>query len=172
MIEHQKPIIYLQQLTLLCLVFSLISCGFHLRGSHRDHSPLPPIKFTYSLPLEWQRNLEDFLTSTGVRVSEEGQYHVSVSELKESRRVASLNSRAKAAEYEVYFSFDYQIFDNAGRALVKSNTIQASRTYQFIESQVVGKEQEEQILKSQIQKLLFQKLVRHIRQIHRLHHAT
>jgi len=162
-----------KRLSILCLLLMPIGCGFHLRGTSEQYVPLPPIQLTYSaLPKEWSKSLETFLISNHVVISDTGQYHLIVNHLGESRRVASLNARAKAAEYEIEFDLSYQVLDRNGNALSEQKTIRASRTYQFIQSQVVGKEREEQMLKTQIQKSLFQKLLRHLQQLNRRSHAT
>ncbi len=170
--KHNPPMRVISGFLFGFVLFGIVGCGFQLRGSQIHQAPLPPIQITNELPKKWQRDLQQFLKQLKIQVTEVGEYHILLDRFDEDRRVGSLNSRAKAAEYELHISFHYQIQNKQGETLVSSRKISAHRSYQFDESQVVGKEQEEGLIRNQLQNLLFQKMMRHLRQIHRSYNAT
>ncbi|NQY26897.1 MAG: hypothetical protein HRT92_06925 [Piscirickettsiaceae bacterium] len=151
------------------VVFSLIvlaSCGFHLRGSADLVDSLKVmyiqgVNLKQGLGLELKRNL----TRNDVSVLanyQEGSAVLTIVENKVERRVLSVGSDAKVSEYELFGTVKFNISDKNGQLLAENQQVEARRDYQFDQDQVLGKEEEEHLLREQLNQQLAQSIVRYL----------
>ena len=151
------------------VVFSLIvlaRCGFHLRGSADLVDSLKVmyiqgVNLKQGLGLELKRNL----TRNDVSVLanyQEGSAVLTIVENKVERRVLSVGSDAKVSEYELFGTVKFNISDKNGQLLAENQQVEARRDYQFDQDQVLGKEEEEHLLREQLNQQLAQSIVRYL----------
>ena len=79
-----------------------------------------------------------------------------------SRRIASYTSRAKAAEYTLSERLTYQFEAPSGKLIVPKNTFTSERVYEFNVNNISGKDQEADLISSELQLDITMKLIRHI----------
>ena len=151
------------------VVFSLIvltSCGFHLRGA----ATLPDsLKVMYvqgvnlkkGLGLELKRGLTRNDVSV-VEAYQDDSAVLTVLENKVERRVLSVGSDAKVSEYELYGTVKFSISDRNGQVLGENQQVEAQRDYQFDQDTVLGKEEEERLLREQLNQQLAQSILRYL----------
>ncbi len=151
--------------SVLILVLLLSACGFHLRGSVE----LPPmlerphvVGDAFSLLV---RELESLLLQSGatlVRQPKEASAIVRILSETPTRRVLSVGSTGKAAEYELHYAVNYQLENPQGEVLQGPSTLSTRRTYLFDESQVLGKSGEEETLREDMQRDLARRLLQQL----------
>lgn len=140
---------------LLLCILTLTACGFHLRGK----VVLPAVmNATYVEGDKFSllvRELGSILRQSGANVVTTRSQATAVLKVEkeaESRRVLSVGTTGKASEYEIYHSVVYSLYDAHGKALVGQQTLSAKRDYQFDENDVLGKANEEEQLREEMQR--------------------
>jgi len=165
-----------QKLVALLLLASLLTaCGFQLRGSGRPSSSelvgsvyiYDPEKVSVYVPL---RNA---LTAQQVRFvphREQADTVVVLSNEKTTRRVASVSASGRVSEYELLHAIDLGVLRSTGQErlgageiaalLDKLNpqTVSVIRDYTYDETDVLAKDDEERILRSEMEA----ELIRHL----------
>ena len=149
----------------LALALLLSACGFQLRGT----VDLPPV--LQATQLEGDRfsllvsELGMLLRNAGAGLVEErGQATAVLKVLDEtsSQRVLSVGVSGRAAEYELHHRVDYQLEDARGEVLVPRQSLSARRTYQFDENDVLGKANEEESLREEMQRDLARRILQQV----------
>ncbi|MDQ7072533.1 MAG: LPS assembly lipoprotein LptE [Gammaproteobacteria bacterium] len=148
------------------LLLVIAGCGFHLRGSATLPVSLQTmyvqgVNMKQGLGLELKRGL----TRNGVTVRNEYQQGTAVLTILDNRfqrRVLSVGSDAKVSEYELHGSVTFKVSDGDGKVLADSQTVEARRDYQFDQNQVLGKDEEERLLKEQLNQQLVQSILRRL----------
>lgn len=156
----------LSQVLLSFMFVTLVGCGFHLRGA----ADLPDsLKTMYvqgvNLKQGLGRELKLSLTQNGVNVLndyQEGAAVLTILETNIERRVLSVGADAKASEYELFGTLKFSITDGQGEEIVKPQQVQAIRDYQFDQDQVLGKDEEESLLREQVNQQLVQSVLRRL----------
>ena len=144
----------------------LASCGFHLRGS----ATLPDsLKTMYIQGVNIQQGfgleLKRGLSRNGVTVVTEyqqGTAVLTVTENKVERRVLSVGSDAKVSEYGLHGRVTFSVSDGQGQVLTQSQQVEAQRDYRFDQEQVLGKDEEERLLREQLEQQLVQSVLRRL----------
>lgn len=128
------------------LSISLLSaCGFALRGSHILPASLAEI--AVSAPSDaTERHLLTVLHRSGTKVVDAAPVVLHVYQEDIKRQTSSVDSRAKAAEYTLFYNVSYQLRNAQGEALQTERSIRLRRTYQFDNTRIVGKHEEENTL--------------------------
>ena len=147
------------------LVLLLTACGFQLRGS----VTLPQVMQTthvqgdrFSLLVG---ELQTLLRNAGARLVEERGAATAVLRILEensSERVLSVGATGRAVEYELFQRVDYQLEDASGELLVPRQSLSARRSYQFDENDVLGKANEEESLREEMQRDLALRIVQQL----------
>lgn len=147
-------------------LLALTSCGYHLRGS----ATLPDsLKTMYVQGISLQKGLgfelKRSLMRNDVTVTNnysEGSAVFTVLENKVGRRVLSVGGDAKVSEYELYGLIKFSVSDGDGRVLLDAQKMEAQRSYQFNPDQILGKDEEEQLLRKQLNKQLVSSIMRRL----------
>lgn len=146
--------------TIRFLIFGLVpalfitACGFHLRGSMEQFSGLPALYLpagTTGLAGE----LRSAARSSGARLvesREEAQAVVILSAENLERQVRSVGSTGKVREFELVYTVSFEVQDSQGKALADTQTLRLTRDFVFDETQVLGKEAEETVLRQGLQR--------------------
>lgn len=148
------------------LVLVIAGCGFHLRGTATIPASLQTlyvqgVNMQQGLGLELKRAL----TRNGVTVRNDYQQGTAVLTILDNRfqrRVLSVGSDAKVSEYELHGTVTFKVSDDEGKVLADSQTVEARRDYQFDQNQVLGKDEEERLLKEQLNQQLVQSILRRL----------
>ncbi len=149
-------------LTVFALSLVLSGCGFHLRGN----IPLDDgIKNMYiSAPDgNFKDLLEDRLTKLGAQLATApggADVILNVTGAQSSRTVGTLDDRGKVNSYNVVFTVNYQLLDQADNAIRPDATLRESRRYDFDPQNVIEAESEEADLLEDMEKEAVLKVIR------------
>ena len=157
---------YLLNIVVGFTLLAVAGCGFQLRGSANIPASLQTmyvqgVNMQQGLGLELKRGL----TRNGVTVLSDYQQDSAVLTIldnKFERRVLSVGSDAKVSEYELHGIVTFKVSDGEGKVLADSQTVEALRDYQFDQNQVLGKDEEERLLKEQLNQQLVQSILRRL----------
>ena len=137
------------------LALLLAACGFQLRGT----LVLPPVLQATLLEGDrfslLARELDTVLRNAGARVVDSrGQATAVLKVLGETsaQRVLSVSVVGRVAEYELHHRVEYRLEDPHGEVLVNNQVLSARRSFQFDENDVLGKANEEQGLREEMQR--------------------
>mgnify|MGYP000140750892 CR=1 FL=1 len=148
------------------LLLTLASCGFQLRGS----ATLPDsLKTMYVQGINLQQDLgldlKRGLTRNDVHVLEsyqEGSAVLTILENKVERRVLSVGSNAKVSEYSLHGTVSFKVIDGDGRVMSDIQKVEAQRDYRFNQEQVLASDQEEVLLRKELNQQLVQSVLRQL----------
>lgn len=144
--------------TVVLLALTLSACGFALRGSHL--LPAALAELSVDAPAgPTKTHLLTLLNNTGSRIVDAGLVTLHVYEENITRQTSSVDSRAKAAEYTLFYSVSYQLRESDGKPLQDERVIRLRRTYQFDNTRIVGKHEEENTLIDELRQQAMNQLV-------------
>lgn len=136
----------LGQIAFVALIaLSLSACGFALRGSYTLPSIISPISVVGE-DNTTQRDLIAGIQRAGGVISEAAPLRLHLTDERITRQTTSIDSRAKAAEYTLFFELEYQLRYPSGVPATPERVIRLRRTYQFDNTRIVGKYEEENTL--------------------------
>jgi LPS-assembly lipoprotein len=176
-----KKLLY--TLFLLSTVTLLSACGFQLRGSSAVE--LPPQLQT--LLLQSRSGNSDILQlarrslrSNGITLVEDnnianeeneeelseeiGVYRLNIGNEQLAERVISVNSNARAGEYELSMTVPFQLISNEGDR-VESDTLVVERIYLADPENAVAKAEEAELIKDEMRQALVVQLLRRLQNI-------
>jgi LPS-assembly lipoprotein len=129
----------------LTCFLSLTACGFHLRGSYNLPAEIKQLELRISPSSPLSPPLREALQSAGVQLGG-GDYTLGIMEDKLSKQTTNTDSRAKAAEYTLYYQVSYRLKNSAGQAVSPERKLLLRRSYQYDTTAIVGKTAEEETL--------------------------
>jgi LPS-assembly lipoprotein len=158
----------------LCtLYFSLVSCGFHLRGMGKVEMPTA----LSVLQVRVEDNLLEnnpllaamknaLRTQTNIQIQESGDASrlVLYGELSDSR-VLSVTSAGNVDEYLLIYEVSFRLVDVDNNLLSEPQTVKIQRDHQFDRLNVLAKEREEQELRREMQRDAAQQILRRLSRI-------
>jgi LPS-assembly lipoprotein len=155
------------------LYFSLVSCGFHLRGTGKAEMPAA----LSVLQVRVEGNLLEnnpllvamknaLRTQTDVQIQESGDAPrlVLYGEQSDSR-VLSVTSTGKVDEYLLKYEVSFRLVDADNKLLSEPQTVKVQRDHQFDRLNVLAKEREEQELRREMQRDTAQQILRRLSRI-------
>ena len=153
--------------SLLAGALFLQGCGWHLRGAQ----PLPAELQTLHLKIAsenstFARALKRSFKTMDVTLADatsDAPYTLSVSGIRNDRRVLSTTGTAKVAEYVLASSITYSVSDANGEKLVEPTLISTEKTYLYNRNNAVSSYEEENLLREEMQRDLIQQLIRRYR---------
>jgi LPS-assembly lipoprotein len=149
------------------LMLSLAACGFQLRGSA---SVPEALKTLYIQGVNTQQDefgieLKRALVRNGIRVVddyEKGASLFTVLENRFERHVLSVGSDAKVREYEIETWVVYQVSDENGELIGNKQRVEARRDYQFDRGQILAMDEQERVLRDDLNKQMVQSILRRL----------
>lgn len=140
-------------------------CGFQLVGSGN----LPPaMQSTYlesvEMRSEFYESLSTVLRQRGLNLVDSraaAGARLIISEDSSGQRVLSVTARNIPREYEVFYAVTFSL-ETDGKALIEPEVLVARRNYTYDETEVLGKEREESILRRALAEDLARRVVRRI----------
>lgn len=154
----------MKKLLLLLGVLVLSACGFHLRGSSELpfdtlHIALPE---TSELRAQLLRTVQAASKTRIVESPKEAQAVFTVTGDTQLKNILSLNSAGRVREYQLVRTFNYRITDATGQELAPPGQIVLRRDISFADDQLLSKENEEALLRRDMQSDLVQQLLRRL----------
>ena len=143
----------------------LQGCGFHLRGTADLPASISPIHIQGLGEYDELRiELTQLLESNNIDVVEERTQASSQLRVirSNSRRVLSVDGSGKVAEYELQEGAKFTLVSAEGIELVSEQSIDLIQTYLNAEDQVLGKQQEESMLRKDMHRDLAGRLIRRL----------
>jgi LPS-assembly lipoprotein len=151
----------------LCFLLFFLSlmggCGLHLRGSRGEFKSIPPIYVAGQDPAVIP--LRQFLRVGGTTVVDDrtqAQIVLTILDARRERRVLSVGTTGRVAEYELKYELPFYADDDRGRRLMDVQTVSQTRRFQFSETDVVAKANEEDYLFRDMQRSAVMDIVRRI----------
>lgn len=144
-------------------LLEIAGCGFYLEGTRA----LPEsVAATY---LETERpytafydSLRDALRARGTRIVDSRQEAGAVLRIIEDstgERILSVSARNIPREYEIFYSVTFSL-ESAGTSLIPPESLVATRSYTYDETQVLGKAAEEEVLRQSLAEDLARQVLR------------
>lgn len=145
----------------------LAGCGFQLRG---EASVPDALKTLYIQGINTQQDtlglqLKRAFVRNGITVVDdyqEGAAIFTVLENRYDRRVLSVGSNAKVREFELDAWVTFKVIDDKGNALSDVQRVEASRDYQFDRNQILAMDEQEQVLREDLNKQMVQSILRRL----------
>ncbi|REH40474.1 LPS-assembly lipoprotein [Paraperlucidibaca baekdonensis] len=127
------------------IALGLSACGFALRGSYTLPGVLNPIAVIGD-DSATRKDLSASIIRAGGVISDAAPLRLHLTAERITRQTTSIDSRAKAAEYTLFFELEYQLRYPSGLPATPERIIRLRRTYQFDNTRIVGKFEEENTL--------------------------
>lgn len=139
-------------------------CGFRLRGPQAldfatVHLNIPA---ETELGAQLRRLIATSGTTTVVEDAGQAEARLQILGNNRGREILSLTGAGKVREYQLTQTLRFQLLDKGGAALIPPTSLSARREYTFDDSQVLGKEQEENLLYRDMQADLVQQMMRRL----------
>ena len=138
-------------------------CGFRLRGT--AEVPFQTLYLpgaTSGIALDLKRNIQ---AGTNAKVVDDAAKAEAVLEFTEEARqkeVLSLTGTGRVREFQLRYRVGFRVHDGKGNNFVPPNTIQLTRDVTFNDSEILAKEQEEQLLYRDMQTDMVQQILRRL----------
>lgn len=144
------------------LALALSACGFQLRGYYHVPETLTSVTLklptgTRALATELRLALERKHIGTGG-----GDAVLEVVAERLTRQASSVDSRARAAEYILVYTVEFRFNDQALERTGPLQTLILRRAYQYSDTNVVGKNTEEETLLRELRADAAQQIVRQL----------
>ena len=137
----------------MLVLLALSGCGFHMQG---ESSVPSDMQRTYIAADDqfsiFYRELRRQLQVNGVQIIESPTDSTAILSIhfdKTDQRVLSVSARNTPTEFEVYYSIEYSL-DSGEENLQPRQFITLTRDYTYDETLVLGKSNEEQVLREAI----------------------
>ena len=156
----------LRLITLTALLVTLCSCGFQLRKEAVLPSGMGTVVVQGADPFSpLGRDLAAALARAGSTVVEKTGNGVSVMNITANQLatdVLSVGGNARANEYSMRYHVEFNVTDNAGKAILDKQVIELSRDYTFDAFQAAAVAAEEDLLRKELQREMVQSIMRRL----------
>ena len=145
------------------LALGLAGCGFQLRGAAQV-----PFETLYvpgasaGMALDLKRNLEAGTRARVVNDPQAAQALIQFIEEAREREILSLTGTGRVREFQLRYRVRWRLHDGKGGEYVPQNTIQLTRDVTFNDTEILAKEQEEQLLYRDMQADMVQQIIRRL----------
>ena len=147
----------------VALLLALAACGFKLRGT--ADVPFQTIYLpgaTGGIALDLKRNIQ---VGTNAKVVDDAAKAEAVLQFTEEARqkeVLSLTGTGRVREFQLRYRVGFRVHDGKGGEFVPQSSIQLTRDVTFNDTEILAKEQEEQILFRDMQTDMVQQILRRL----------
>ncbi len=149
-------------------VLLLAACGFQLRGTGEGVAVPDDWRSMHLVTdnpnSEFSRAVRTRFAANGVewRDRQEANYRVVLGPERFSQRNLSLNTDARAAEFELTMRSTFSVLDNKGAVVMPDTTASVLEQMENDPQNIVGKAEEIRILKAEMRRELAQQIMRRI----------
>lgn len=151
-------------LTVISIGLLLTGCGFQLRG--QADLPFERIYVEtdgFSLfAAELMRVIQSADAVEVMDSAEEAQVILKVTNERREKTILSLQSSGSVAEFLFVYRVSYRVMNNQRQDLVAPNEISLRRAMQYDDTQILGKESEEELLFRDMQADAIQQMLRRL----------
>ena len=149
---------------LACIVATLASCGFHLRGDVTYSFDTLFINAPTAAPLavELKRALAGASGATIVDKVEGAQAILDITAYGDDKQVLSLSGGGRVREFTLTKHVAFRVRDTDGRDWLPPGDITIRRTYSFNESEALAREAQEARLLREMQSDAVQQIIRRL----------
>ena len=145
------------------LLLALAACGFKLRGT--ADVPFETIYLpgaTGGIALDLKRNIQIGTNAKVVDDAAKAQAVMQFTEEAKQKEVLSLTGTGKVREFQLRYRVGFRVHDGKGGEYVPQSTIQLTRDVTFNDTEILAKEQEEQLLFRDMQSDMVQQILRRL----------
>ena len=147
----------------VALLLTLAACGFKLRGTAEvpfETLFLPGA--TGGIALDLKRNIQVGTNAKVVDDAAKAEAVLQFTEETKQKEVLSLTGTGKVREFQLRYRVGFRVHDNKGGEYVPQSSIQLTRDVTFNDTEILAKEQEEQILFRDMQTDMVQQILRRL----------
>jgi LPS-assembly lipoprotein len=155
------------RLLLPAIVLLLSACGWQLRNAEVMPSNIG------SLHIETQASDNVFVSELtraldvyGIDVvssAADANYSVVIIDFRQNRRISTLNSSARAAEYQLNEDVDFLITDPAGTPLTALLTASVEQSYEIEERDILSSDNEERLVRIEMRKEIVRQILNRLK---------
>ena len=163
----KTSMIQFKNIFFLVSVLFISSCGYHLRGGTDLTEQLKSI-YLEGGSSELRRSLKKTLkSSSGLLVANVDTANIVIQITNENmdRRSLSLNERGRINEYELIYSLYFSMMDPTGELISKAQKIEVSRDYFNNQDDLLGKNNEEKVIRKEMYRQISQSILRRAKAI-------
>ena len=138
--------------SILFLCALITACGFQLRGTQALPENLHTLNFQCSNEKNWDlcRQLSRELQFHQVKLSDDAELVLSISDVNKTQRSVSIDSNASTTEYDLIYTVRYNLFHAKTNILINSQVVEASQSYRHQSSALIAKEREQNEIQSKL----------------------
>jgi LPS-assembly lipoprotein len=147
----------------VALLLTLAACGFKLRGTAQvpfETLYLPGA--TSGIALDLKRNIQIGTNAKVVDTAAKADAVLQFTEEARQKEVLSLTGTGKVREFQLRYRVGFRVHDGKGGEYVPQSTIQLTRDVTFNDTEILAKEQEEQLLFRDMQSDMVQQILRRL----------
>ena len=147
----------------VALLLTLTACGFRLRGT--ANVPFETLYLpgaTGGIALDLKRNIQVGTNAKVVDDAAKAEAVLQFTEETKQKEVLSLTGTGKVREFQLRYRVGFRVHDGKGGDYVPQSTIQLTRDVTFNDTEILAKEQEEQILFRDMQTDMVQQILRRL----------
>jgi len=156
---------HLVLLITLTLAWLTTGCGFHLRGSY-DLPPSASPLYIETRSIDLSEHLRLILATSGVRLVEKpaaARLILRIIEEQWDTRTLSVDSRGKVVESELHYRVDFDVVSPSGETHIERQSVDMVRALHNPDVEVLGKRQEEALLRSDMERDMANRIVYRLR---------
>ena len=147
----------------VALLVAVAGCGFKLRGT--ADVPFETLYLpgaTGGIALDLKRNIEAGTHAKVVDDPAKAEAVLQFTEESRSKEVLSLTGTGRVREFQLRYRVGFRVHDGKGHDYVPQNTVQLTRDVTFNDTEILAKEQEEQLLFRDMQSDMVQQILRRL----------
>lgn len=149
-----------------CALLLLAACGFHPRGALSLPQGAEKIYLSGVDPSQpLARDIAMLYTRSGGTVVDKRDEAAAVLEIlgeSSDRRVAAVNADGRVSQFELYYSLRFRLLDLRGEIIHPESSVGVTRDYAFDPSNVLGKAQEEGLLRDDMRQQAVGQMLRRL----------
>lgn len=157
----------MQRLFLAAFVLLLSACGWQLRNSQVVPSNIGSLYIaTQASHNIFVSELTRALNAYGVDVTPnaaEASYSVVIVDFRQNRRISTVNSSARAAEYQLNEDVDFLITDPVGTPLTALLSASVERSYEIEESDILSSDNEERLVRIEMREEIVRQILNRLK---------
>jgi len=138
------------RLLILCGLIS--ACGFQLRATQALPDSLSSLIFKCENEKTWDlcRQLSREFQLHQIKLSDEAEMTLSISNVNKKQRSVSIDSDASTAEYDLIYSVRYKLIHSATQTLISSQLVETNQSYRHQSSALIAKEREQDEIQTKL----------------------
>ena len=156
----------MRHLFIIITLITLVSCGFHLRGSVQLPSELSEMAVRDAASAtDIAPDLRHALKNKGIQISDSASIVLELKAEKYGKRVLSVDSTGRAQEYGLSYTVKFSLKDEKGAAWIPEASIIQTRDLRFDATAVLATTSEEAQLKTEMRQDAVRQILRQLQYV-------